>query len=417
MSKSIGLKAGLIAITLLLSAAANESKAISILTEKLYPYGFIDKTGKQVIDLKKLRNQNYSATSFSDNRAVLTQHSGLTQYIIDETGRIRSPGFAAVKDFAEGLAGFSPLGQPKETNLIASVWRSNTITPWGFIDKEGTVKIEPIYIDAQSFSQGVAAVMSESTCCWGYIDAQGNQAIPSTFSAAEPFSEERAVVKVGDKWGVIDLKGNFIVKAEQTNQISSYHDGLAAIVDKEASEANKVDYIDRDGKLQLSVLTEKEESKSGMKLDRNNNFVVPLKKGCGGPRVTLPQTNHDFAEGLAVMKKDQKYGYIDKTGKMAIAPQFDYAWGFRDGRARVFANISGGKFSFIDKSGKLIAPYKFSTAEEFSEGFALVQNHEGGTWMFINKLGKNAFGKSFHGTKSFHQGRACVGNTLMFCFL
>jgi hypothetical protein len=35
-----------------------------------------------------------------------------------------------------------------------------------------------------------------------------------------------------------------------------------------------------------------------------------------------------FSEGLAVVKIEDKWGYIDKTGKIVINPQFDDAGGF-----------------------------------------------------------------------------------------
>jgi KWG Leptospira. len=41
-----------------------------------------------------------------------------------------------------------------------------------------------------------------------------------------------------------------------------------------------------------------------------------------------------FSEGLARVEINNKYGYIDQTGKMIITPQFDYALDFYDGLAK-----------------------------------------------------------------------------------
>jgi len=44
----------------------------------------------------------------------------------------------------------------------------------------------------------------------------------------------------------------------------------------------------------------------------------------------------DFSEGLAAVKQTEKWGFIDKSGKMVIAPQFDdYRFGFSQGLACV----------------------------------------------------------------------------------
>lgn len=65
-----------------------------------------------------------------------------------------------------------------------------------------------------------------------------------------------------------------------------------------------------------------------------------------------------FGEGLAPVKKNGKWGFIDKEGKVVIPFQYDYAWGFNEGysivgtivdQADEFGNYSL-KLGFIDKS-------------------------------------------------------------------
>ena len=54
----------------------------------------------------------------------------------------------------------------------------------------------------------------------------------------------------------------------------------------------------------------------------------------------------DFSEGLAVVKKNGKESYIDKTGKEVIPIKFDYAHNFSEGLAAVEKN---GKYRYIIK--------------------------------------------------------------------
>ena len=56
----------------------------------------------------------------------------------------------------------------------------------------------------------------------------------------------------------------------------------------------------------------------------------------------------DFSEGLAEVKLNGKYGFIDKTGKEIIPIKFDYTSGFKNGRAGVKLE---GKWGYIDKQG------------------------------------------------------------------
>jgi len=59
----------------------------------------------------------------------------------------------------------------------------------------------------------------------------------------------------------------------------------------------------------------------------------------------------NFSEGLAVVKIGEEWGFIDKTGKIVIEPQFDWAWEFSGGLARIRI---GGKYGYIDKTGKYV---------------------------------------------------------------
>ncbi len=59
----------------------------------------------------------------------------------------------------------------------------------------------------------------------------------------------------------------------------------------------------------------------------------------------------DFYEDLAAVKIGGKWGYIDKTGKVVIKPQFDDAVYFQEGLAGVEI---GGKLGYIDKTGKYV---------------------------------------------------------------
>ena len=71
-----------------------------------------------------------------------------------------------------------------------------------------------------------------------------------------------------------------------------------------------------------------------------------------------------FHEGLCVVEVDGKCGYIDKTGAMAIAPQFDAAYDFKHGVAFVSSDAdSDDHWGFIDTTGKITVPLKFRRAE------------------------------------------------------
>ncbi len=74
---------------------------------------------------------------------------------------------------------------------------------WGFIDREGTVRIDFRFENARSFTMHLAAV--ETSRGWGYVGLSGEMVIEPIFLDAKAFSGGTAPVKTGDGWQFITL--------------------------------------------------------------------------------------------------------------------------------------------------------------------------------------------------------------------
>ena len=128
-----------------------------------------------------------------------------------------------------------------------------------------------------------------------------------------------------------------------------------------------------------------------------------------------------FREGLGLIKKHGRYGYIDLEGNIKIQPTLDYSYGFSDGLAAfksggkwvvtkeryyTAAGHTGGLTGYIDRTGKVTIPPKFERSDGFSEGLAATQ--EGAKWGYIDKTGAFAIEPRFDHAWSFSEGRAVV---------
>ncbi|NDJ21645.1 WG repeat-containing protein [Nostoc sp. B(2019)] len=133
-----------------------------------------------------------------------------------------------------------------------------------------------------------------------------------------------------------------------------------------------------------------------------------------------------FSEEMARVKIGNKWGYINKTGKLVIPAKFDgypvdgaiyFSLSFMDKHHRSFrysGNFSqglapvqvGNKWGYIDKRGRMVIPPKFACADDFSEGLAAVGNQG----MYINQKGQAVFTHQFGCNSSkFFQGLALIG--------
>ena len=77
--------------------------------------------------------------------------------------------------------------------------------------------------------------------------------------------------------------------------------------------------------------------------------IDPTPKIDSYGKMSLQQFNSINSEGLAVLKVNGLYGFIDKTGTEVIPLKYDKASNFVDGLAEVSLN---GKSGFVDKGGK-----------------------------------------------------------------
>ena len=258
---------------------------------------------------------------------------------------------------------------------------------YGFVDATGAIVIEPSYDFAGDFYDGLAAVKIGEK--WGYIDPTGKLVIPATFDGASDFSEGFSAVQAGDVAYYIDKTGKKAMELpEDVRQFGRFSEGLAGVW---IGETNGWGYIDTQGNVVIppqfyageafseevaSVLDEKNER--GF-IDKNGNMVI---EGL--------QRSSSFSEGLNLFQDatTQLNGYMDHSGKTVIAPQYEMggAADFSEGLAAVKVD---GKWGFIDPTGKQVIPAQYDLVESFEDGLAMVI--QDGKPMYIDPEGQQVW--------------------------
>lgn len=123
-------------------------------------------------------------------------------------------------------------------------------------------------------------------------------------------------------------------------------------------------------------------------------------------RLAVPAQFDDaraFAEGLAPVQSQQKWGYIDQNGRLAIPQQYDTASPFSQGLALVGV---GPKLGYIGRDGRFVVNPQYDQAGAFGDGLAPVQ--VAGRWGYINKDGKFPIDLQFDDAGAFSEGLAPV---------
>lgn len=220
----------------------------------------------------------------------------------------------------------------------------------GYVDKNGKIVIPFIYTpemvgeggsfsEMNPFSEGLAAVRKTINATqdnpmgqpiYGFIDKTGKTVIPFSYTSARSFSEGLAVVGLSNgKFGYIN-KNNQIVIPAQYDSANDFSNGLALVQNlNEKTQNQESAFIDKTGKVRLTSKYSDVRS---------------------------------FSDGLALVGNQNKFGYIDTTGKLVIPMKFniidsdnEYAedHSFKNGKAVIFDK--SGKAFCINKSGDRIS--------------------------------------------------------------
>lgn len=245
---------------------------------------------------------------------------------------------------------------------------------WGYIDKRGNLKIDYIYESADFFSDGKASVCKDGK--YGYIFSDGKYFIEPQYDLCCSFSDGAGRVVVNDgmnsfKHGFVNENGEVFLNEIYNNNTGDFHEGLA--------------YFEKDGKFGY--------------VDKKGNIVIK-------PQF---QFAFDFSEGLAMVINDEyKCGFINKEGKVVIDFKYDpldinfvEKGGFREGLARVREN---NEYKFINSNGETVIDALFERALDFSEDLAPVRKD--GKWGYINKRGEMIITPQFAYCTEFNNGYA-----------
>ena len=220
-------------------------------------WGYIDKKGNEIIPF----SYDY-LDCFSDGLSYFRK--GESSGFIDHNGEIAfTCEYDIVRAFSEGLA------QASKNNK------------WGYIDKKGNEVISCIYSDSNPFTDGMARVKKEGK--YGYINKKGEEIVPCIYDLAYPFKDGLACVKKGDMYGCVNIKGDEVIKCKYKNAID-FSEGLAKV----NMDDGKSGYIDTNG---IEVIV--------------GNFTIA----------------NSFKEELAVIRKNDMYGFINKKGNSTFEYQ------------------------------------------------------------------------------------------------
>jgi hypothetical protein len=293
---------------------------------------------------------------------------------IDRTGRfVISPQYVNAGTFSDGVAWVVIQDDSSQQRFKYGIINtSGAVTPASQLPVHSPTELP------KPFSEGLAAFVHHTpTKYWdmagnehnertdiGYVNRAGSIVIKPCWSRACPFSSNRAAVGECSGWLDIDLLDEAIIdrKGEIVMQGSFRAKGCYS---------EGIQYLG-------NAIPSHEGPSRGVFVDTKGNLLFSLD-----PNATFVG---QFSEGLvAQMLGHDQCSYLTRKGDVAI-PSFPCKWitSFHEGLARV--GLDNGNIGYINKVGQWAIAPTFRNAGDFSEGLALVER--AGNQEFIDKTGK-----------------------------
>lgn len=250
----------------------------------------------------------------------------------------------------------------------------------------------------------------------GFVDSSGKIVVQPKYDSVSDFNSQCNCATAKNEenlWGIINIQGDWIVPPKFTT-VGVIGAGYVPVQEK---GENKFKFIDVFGNVLVSGFDFVRSFSNGLaavNIDNKWGFInlkgeiaIPPKYTLDGYlHLKMPQLSAvgDFSDGLAGVIINGKQFYIRPDDTVAfVLDEGMFGGDFSEGLAVVWKNE---KYGVIQNNGKIILQPVFSQIETFSEGLAAFR--DGVSWGYLNKEGKVVVKPIFEQAKEFKNDLAAV---------
>ncbi len=222
---------------------------------------------------------------------------------------------------------------------------------------------------------------------WGYMNADGNVVIEPRYKKAYNFSEDGLAV-------VEDKQGHIYVIDEGGNTVYNYYNNSYAFPELGIRYSRDGHYPPDTFGTESTGMLYYDQGYVRMRrklVDVENGYIVKRDLSTlvdsNGKTLNIPLdcSIEGYSDGVMLIKRRDKYGYMRADGSWLIEPQLAYAKPFSEGLAVM--GYANDKLGVIDTEGNIILYPMYSHIESCSGGVITAYSPVGG-WSVFNKMSK-----------------------------
>lgn len=289
-----------------------------------------------------------------------------------------------IKDGKQGLASSTGdliiVAECKEVKAISKNYADGYIVQnedgqFGVIDSNKKTVLEIKYEDIATATGNDAYLVKESGI-WKVVNKKGADLFTFSYDEAKQMNLNNIVVKKESKYGVIDYEGKEIIKPEYDdisyisgdNYIAKKDDKYG-VINSENETIVDFEYTSLYYRADADFIEAEKEATETIILDKNLET-----------KITGIISEVNIEKGYIRVREGDEYKYYnfkfeEKDAKDVLTGN------------TLFLSKKNGKYGFVDKDGKVAVDYIYDDATEQNRfGYAAVKQN--GSWGSINKEGK-----------------------------
>ncbi len=269
---------------------------------------------------------------------------------------------------------------------------------WGYINTKGEKVLKAKWDALKEMQPTLTAANYEGR--WGYIDIEGTTKIDYTYKQATRFEDQRAFVQdFNNRWLLIDEQGT-VIDSTDFSQVHTYDKGLCVV-----GRLGLKGVIDKGGQVVLPL-----QYKS-IAILGDNKFIVKQGSSYTLLQGQTPLTTNEYdrlytpSDGLIRFKQAKSYGYLDLEGKELSSQRYGKATNFESNLAAV---QDGSQFSLIDKRLQIIRPIEADVVKSAGAGKWKFKRDD--KWGLLNSLGEIILEPRYELMNKYNSDRIAVAN-------
>lgn len=249
---------------------------------------FTDKNGNRLFDGAVF----YNAHDFRNGYCVVSvkgEDGKEKRGIIDENGKfvLECTNDYYIRDFENG---FFEIANPKI----------------GYLNVQGIEVIPMEYTSTKGFKNNMVKLQKQYKK-WGILNEKGEEIVPFIYDAMGAWKQGLSAVKKGGKWGFIDHNGNEVISCHY-DMVYGFEHGISLV---------------RNGK-KMGFINTKDEVVADFVFTDYKEVVDVRKDEISETGYSESNRRLVMEEGYILLKKGDKWGYLDTLGNEVIPFEYDY---------------------------------------------------------------------------------------------